>query len=189
VIPFNKLGGLFHTFGAYIYPQAVRQTLCDFLQTLDTQASIIDIGSGTGMLCDFGHACRDDLLYHAVDPAEGMMKYAKPYIVTHKATAESLPFEDNYFDLAMMGESLHHFKDAYKALDECTRVLKKGGKLFIYDFDISTFKGKFIRKSEMFLGEPGFFFSPNDLAQKLEALGFKVDVETYNWRYVIKATL
>jgi len=189
MIPFNHLGFVFNTFGSFVYPKSVRNALCSFLTPLEKEAKILDIGSGTGMLCEFGNGCRDDLLYVAVDPAEGMMKYAKAYVKTHKATAEALPFEDDSFDAAMMGESLHHFRDVDEALKECVRVLKSGAKLFIYDFNVDTFMGKNICKGEKLLGEPGNFFNPQALQVKLESYGFIVNITKHGWRYTVDSTL
>ena len=141
------------------------------------------------MLCTFGHACRGDLEYIAVDPAEGMMKYAKAYVETHIATAEALPFDDNSFDMAMMGESLHHFRDVDEALKETVRVLKNGGRLFIYDFDVESFMGKSICKGEMLLGEPGNFFTPKDLEIKLTSFGLTATITKHGWRYTVDALL
>jgi len=189
MIPFNHLGMVFNTFGAFVYPQSVREALCDFLQSAPTKAKVLDIGTGTGLLCKFGHACRDDVEYVAIDPAEGMMKYAKPYVETHIATAENLPFAENSFDVAMMGESLHHFREVDDALKETVRVLKNGGRLFIYDFDVESFMGKSICKGEMLLGEPGHFFTPQALQAKLESYGFRATITKHGWRYTVDAQL
>ena len=117
------------------------------------------------------------------------MKYAKAYVSTHIGTAEALPFDDNSFDMAMMGESLHHFRDVDEALTEAVRVLKNGGRLFIYDFDVESFMGKSICKGEMLLGEPGNFFTPKDLEKKLISFGLIATITKHGWRYTINATL
>ena len=189
MIPFNHLGFIFNTFGSFVYPKSVRNALCYFLKELPKQVKVLDIGAGTGLLCKFGHACREDLQYVAVDPAEGMMKYAQNYVTTYVATAEALPFEEDSFDATMMGESLHHFRDVDKALKECARVLKDGGKLFIYDFDINTFMGKNICQGEKLLGEPGHFFTPKSLEKKLESFGFNATITKHGWRYTVDAII
>lgn len=187
MIPFNHLGIVFNTFGTFIYPRSVRKALCTFLQSLPSQSKVLDIGTGTGILCQFAYECREDLYFDAVDPAEGMMKYAKSYVQTHKASAEALPFEKDSFDVVMMGESLHHFKDVDESLKETLRVLRSGGKLFIYDFDVDTFMGKSICRGEVLLGEPGNFFSSDHLQKKLERYGFRVSITKHGWRYTVDA--
>ncbi len=189
MIPFNYLGWMFKTFGPSIYPKSVQISLCDFLHALSSHASVLDVGGGTGVMSEFAHACRDDLDYTVVDPAEGMLKYTKEYMKTYKANAEALPFADKSFDIVLMGEALHHFRDIDKALKETVRVLKKGGKLFIYDFDIGTFRGQSICTGEKILGEPGNFFEPEALLVLLESYGFSVGFKQHEWRYTMHAQL
>jgi len=189
MIPFNHLGFVFKRFGKLVYPNAVGFELCALLKHIKNKAKVLDIGAGTGMMCEFAYICREDLLFTAVDPAEGMLKFTPEYVTTHQATAEALPFEDNSFDVALMGESLHHLQDVDKSLAETVRVLKDGAVLFIYDFDKSKFMGKSIWKVEKLLGEPGNFFVPSELEKKLSELGFEVHITQYGWRYTITAIL
>ena len=49
--------------------------------------------------------------------------------------AEKLPYEDNVFDLVVTRLSLHHFTHPEKPFQEMTRVLKKGGKLVVWDME------------------------------------------------------
>lgn len=187
MIPFNHLGIFFNRFASLVYPQSVRNSLCKSLDSISSSSKVLDIGSGTGILCQFGYECRKDLEYVAVDPAQGMMKYAKKYVRTHKAVAEALPFHDESFDVVMMGESLHHFQDVDQALQETVRVLTKRGKLFIYDFNRDTFMGKSIYRGEILLGEPGHFFTPIEIEQKLKTYGFSVVITNHGWRYTLDA--
>lgn len=189
MIPFNHLGWIFKYIGPLIYPHTIRESLCSFLMPLSKSASVLDLGAGTGVMSEFAYACREDLQFTAVDPAEGMLKFSAEYIKTHKAHAERLPFEVDSFEAILIGEALHHFNDVDKSLQEIVRVLKKEGRLFIYDFDSSTFMGKIICMVEKILGEPGNFFPPEVLKQILESHGFSVDISQYGWRYTISAQL
>ncbi len=189
MIPFNHLGWIFKTFGPVIYPKSVRISLCDFLKPLSSHSSVLDMGGGTGVMCEFAHTCRDDLDLTVVDPAEGMLKHTKEYVKTYKASAEALPFDDKSFDMVFMGEALHHFSDIDEALKETVRVLKKGGKLFIYDFDVGTFRGQSICTVEKLLGEPGNFFEPEALLILLESYGFSAGFKRHEWRYTMHAQL
>ncbi|MEN4053030.1 MULTISPECIES: class I SAM-dependent methyltransferase [Sulfurimonas] len=189
MIPFNYLGFFFKHFGTLIYQKKVLEELCIFLKPLPSQASVLDIGAGTGIMSEFAHKCNSELKYVAVDPADGMLKYAPAYVQTYIATAEELPFEDNSFDMILMGESLHHFSNPELAMKEAVRVLKKNGKLFIYDFDVSTFRGKAVCWMEKTLGEPANFYAPYELKKILERHGFTVEIKHYQWRYTVEACL
>ena len=189
MIPFNHLGFVFKNFGSLIYPKVVLEELCRFLKPLSSQASVLDVGAGTGVMSEFAYKCRDELKYVAVDPADGMLKFAPSFLETHVAAAEELPFEDSSFDAIIMGESLHHLSNPELAFKEVVRVLKTDGKLFIYDFDVSTFLGKSICLIEKSLGEPAHFYEPNALKKVLEEYGFCVEISQHKWRYSVSAYL
>lgn len=189
MIPFDHLGWFFKYFGGLIYPHTVRHSLCSFLKPLSRHASVLDLGAGTGVMSEFAHACRADLQFTAVDPAEGMLKFSAEYIQTHKANAESLPFEADSFEAIFIGEALHHFQDVDRSIQEMVRVLQNKGRLFIYDFDPSTFLGKSLCIMEKILGEPGNFFAPEALKKRLESHGFSVHISQCGYRYTIAAQL
>tara|TARA_B110000483_G_scaffold122451_1_gene147596 strand:+ start:203 stop:937 length:735 start_codon:yes stop_codon:yes gene_type:complete len=46
---------------------------------------------------------------------------------------EALPFEDNTFDIILLFDVIHHLDDIDKNLIEIKRVLKKSGKIIIYE--------------------------------------------------------
>ena len=46
---------------------------------------------------------------------------------------EKLPFEDQKFDVILIVDVIHHLDDIKKNINEIKRVLKKGGKLLIYE--------------------------------------------------------
>ncbi len=189
MIPFNHLGWIFKYIGPLIYPHSIREALCSFLIPVSKSASVLDLGAGTGIMSEFAYACREDLQFTAVDPAEGMLKFSAEYIQTHKANAEALPFDAISFEAILIGEALHHFNDVDKSIQEMVRVLQKEGRLFIYDFDSSTFIGKCLCIVEKILGEPGNFFPPEVLKQKLESHGFSVHITHFGYRYTIAAQL
>lgn len=189
MIPFNTLGFFFHHFSKYIYPLQARTILDTCVLTLPDHASILDVGGGTGVLSRFAYRRRPGLRYVSIDPAPGMMQYAPGYLELHEGCAEALPFEDESFDMLMLGESLHHLNDHAKAFDEFRRVLKTNGLLYVFEFNPNHRRGKVIQKAEAFLGEPAQFVSPETLKQKLYEFGFESHLENMGWKYVLSATL
>lgn len=49
-------------------------------------------------------------------------------------SGDRLSFEDGYFDMVFSVNALHHFKDAFRSVDELARVLAPSGKLVLSDF-------------------------------------------------------
>lgn len=189
MIPFNHMGWIFKYFGPLIYPDTVHRSLCRFLKPVSNKAPVLDLGSGTGIMSELAYACRDDLQFTAVDPAEGMLKFSAEYIKTHKGNAEALPFDTSSFEAIFIGEALHHFQDVDKSIQEIVRVLKNEGRLFIYDFNSNTFMGKTLCRVEKILGEPGNFFAPEVLKERLESHGFSVHISQFGYRYTVSAQL
>ncbi len=77
MIPFNHLGWFFKYLGPVAYPKGVIKSLCDFLRPVTENALLLDLDSGTGVLGEFAHSCRNDLEIGALDPAEGMLRYVR----------------------------------------------------------------------------------------------------------------
>jgi len=98
---------------------------------------ILDIGCGTGELSRY--FSENGALVDAIDTSSSAIKFAKQqdnktnYAL---ADAQTLPFLDSSFDIAIMNMVLMHFEEystLEKAFSEASRVLKKGGKLIFSD--------------------------------------------------------
>ncbi len=182
---FNHLGFIFNSIGSLLYPKKIQQALCKFITIAPKNTKVLDIGSGTGVMSKIAYNCNHELNYFAVDPSIGMLKYQPQYIKTEIASAENLPFADNSIDIIIIGEALHHFSNINLSIKEIKRVLTKNGRIFIYEFNVSTFRGKILSTIEKILGEPGNFFTPHDLQKLLNDYGLKVKYTNYSWRYII----
>lgn len=146
------------------------------------QRALLDLGGGTGELVNF---LPHNLKVTIADPSEAMLKkgrektFAQP--VEHVlADGANLPFADNSFDYLTISDALHHFREVDKALKESARVLKPEAKIYILEFDPTTFFTKTIIFFEKIAGEPVNFYQPQKLGSILEKNSIKSSYEYLN---------
>jgi ubiquinone/menaquinone biosynthesis C-methylase UbiE len=104
---------------------------------LDPSLTVGDLGCGTGQLSALvaPHVRR----VIGVDSSPDMLNTARAKLKDFDSVdirmghLESLPLVDGELDVAVMGLVLHHVADPAKALAECARVLKRGGRALIID--------------------------------------------------------
>jgi len=94
---------------------------------LSSEAIILDVGAGAGIVKEMnfkgavGKVCGVDL-----DPRVE----SNPYLDEGKVTdANSIPYNDNYFDLVFADNVMEHLDDPFTVFHEIHRVLKKDGLL------------------------------------------------------------
>jgi len=116
---------------------------------------VLDVGGGTGNHWDIGSREMVDL--YLLDRNRSMLSECESEADPVQGDVHCLPFEDNFFDVVMCVDALHHFQKRKKSLNEMERVSKTGGYIFIADFDPNKILTKMISVGEMILGEPGRF--------------------------------
>lgn len=100
---------------------------------------VLDVGCGPGaLLGELVPRVGVDRVV-GVDPAAGFVTAAMeryPGIVTHQASAERLPFDDNSFDAALAQLVVHFMSDPVAGLTEMARVTVGGGVVAacVWDF-------------------------------------------------------
>jgi ubiquinone/menaquinone biosynthesis C-methylase UbiE len=98
-------------------------------------AQILDLGCGTGRFSDALSAHFEaDVV--GLDPSVKMLSQAlaKPHsarVRYARACAEAMPLRSGSIDAIFMSMSLHHFTNHDQAAEECRRVLRADGRLFI----------------------------------------------------------
>ena len=120
-----------------LYQERIRQLEWNSVKPyVKVGASFLDVGCGTGYSLMKAH--QDfDCIVQGIDPdpgahgvgrfTENLWKY-RPII---QGNAESLPFEDDTFDIVYSSHVLEHVTNEDKALQEMRRVLKPDGVLII----------------------------------------------------------
>ncbi|MBW3667284.1 MAG: class I SAM-dependent methyltransferase, partial [Actinobacteria bacterium] len=125
------------------------------------------------------HAAASGAEVAGVDPSPSMVKRASrrvPQADVRLGSAETVPFPDDHFTVAINISSFHHWADREAGLTEILRVLAPGGRLHIVEGLLKE-------------GKDGHGLDPNDaevLAQKLLELGYAdTHVETMKtgWRH------
>ncbi len=106
--------------------------LDDFLNI--KEGGVIDIGCGAGHVIE--RVTNDNRLLVGLDINRYLVKNAKERLETSRydfalGDASRLPFKYSVFDYALMTEVLEHLNSPTKALRECARILRPGGKLFV----------------------------------------------------------
>ncbi len=107
-------------------------------------AQVLDLAGGTGDIAkllapkvtDVGHIIVGDINQEMLDVGKDRLIDAGLYglVTTQQMNAESLPFEEDRFDLITMAFGLRNVTDKQKALNDMYRVLKPGGKLMVLEF-------------------------------------------------------
>jgi ubiquinone/menaquinone biosynthesis C-methylase UbiE len=93
---------------------------------------IVDVGCGTGLAS--APLIENRYQVTGVDPSVPMLEIARrdhPEAAWVEGRAESLPFEDRRFDVAISAQAFHHF-DQHRALAEIRRVLRPRGIVAIW---------------------------------------------------------
>lgn len=114
----------------------------DMLKYISRNDLVLDVASGT---CENGKYISQFAHYIGVDISSIALEMAKDYSNDNfsvvKADVESLPFDDNKFDVVLSTYSLEHFLNPKKVVDEMYRVCKKQGKIILispaWDFPLS----------------------------------------------------
>ena len=100
----------------------------------------LDIGCGTGLAVgQAANLVKGNGLFYGVDLSPKMIEKAKSNFSGKdnfrflQANSESIPLEDNFFDIIICNNSFHHYLHPDKVLKEMRRLLKSGGKLYLLD--------------------------------------------------------
>jgi len=131
---FSSASGQWDRLRAELFGQSFH--LHALLGLLDPQLVLADLGCGTGQLSELVAPFVRGVI--AVDGSLEMLDEARRRLQAgtvdlRLGTLEALPIDDGAVDVAMMGLVLHHVPDPARALAECARALKRGGRALVID--------------------------------------------------------
>ncbi|MHA2251780.1 MAG: class I SAM-dependent methyltransferase [Candidatus Kariarchaeaceae archaeon] len=136
---------------------------------------LLEVGGGTGRYAS--HFI--DLVNQVwiVDPSQPMLDQTlKEYqgkIQIKNGTAENLPFPNEFFDIILASDSLHHWEDQEIGITEIYRVLRPGGYVAIEEIHPHTNGGMLLTLMEKALFMGSKFFTPNQLTKLLLKYKFR----------------
>jgi ubiquinone/menaquinone biosynthesis C-methylase UbiE len=138
--------------------------------------SWLDVGCGNGAFTEELIARALPKSVMAIDPAEGQLAYARQREGTRMAEfrrgdAQALPFQQDSFDAAVMALVISFVPAPQKAVDEMARVVRPGGLVSAYVWDILgggvPLRPLYAAFASLGFGEP---VRPSVAASKLETM-------------------
>lgn len=144
---FDGFNAKFYDFTAsHLMRRVYRRLAQDIAAQAGAGASVLDVGTGPGVLLEELAKNRPDLTVTGVDPSADMIAAARRKLARFgdRATAVTgdaadLPFTDGTFDLIVSSLSLHHWDRLADAGRELARVRRPGGRICIYDVPAAPF--------------------------------------------------
>lgn len=135
---------------------------------------ILDVGGGTGALASRLNAATAARIT-VLDPTPEMLEYLPETdaITGVLGTAEEMPFDADSFDALVVTDAFHHFRDQDAAAREFQRVVRPGGGIVVVELDPSAWFMRVIVAGEKLLGEPGAFFTPEQMCEFMARHGIQ----------------
>ncbi len=119
----------------------------DIALAAPSDGAVLDVGTGPGVLLAEIARARPDLHVTGIDLSADMVAAAERNtrefarrVRVQAGDVTGLPFAGGTFDLIVTSFSLHHWDDIDAAVPELARVLRPGGRLYVYDFRRAPFE-------------------------------------------------
>lgn len=138
------------------------------------QDVVLDVGTGTGIIARAISSFVGQII--CLDKSQDMLEhshgYANMYFI--RGDIRRLIFAEGVFDKVTARQVFHHIlEDTQKAMDECYRVLKKGGEMIFAEGVPPSAKAKKDYIEIFKLKEKRLTFMPEDIEAMMRNGGFK----------------
>jgi ubiquinone/menaquinone biosynthesis C-methylase UbiE len=147
----SHLNSLFTGWGSRIYDVVMvrltrrlyQRVIADLAALRLAEGKVLDAGTGPGTLVRELARSFPGLQVYGIDLSEDMIGIARAHArreqLEERVQFESgdvahLPYPDQSFDVVVSTISMHHWFELEQPLRELYRVLRPGGRLWIYDF-------------------------------------------------------
>jgi len=182
-------GSVAENYDQYMGPLFFEPYAIDLIKNIDAKNinTILEIACGTGRVTNHLRKNFPSATLIASDLNTGMLDIAKTVVSDNsiqflQADAQTLPFNDNSFDLVVCQFGFMFMPDKPKAFSEVFRVLKKNGQLVFNTWDsletnpVSDLADKaimeYFKKDSSFFTVPFSMYNENELQKFLQDAGF-----------------
>ncbi len=149
--PLSHLNSLFSGWGSHIYDVVMvrltrrlyQRVIEDLTPVRLVEGKVLDAGTGPGTLAREIARSLPRLQVYSIDLSEDMIRLAREHAKREQleervhfdiGNVAHLPYPDRSFDLVVSTISMHHWYELEQPLRDLYRVLRPGGRLWIYDF-------------------------------------------------------
>lgn len=157
--------------------ESFMRRIVEKLGTSPTDLRILDVGCGTGanleMLSQFGHV-------EGVDVSDGALEFCRQKGLTvQKGLAETLPYDNESFDVTTALDVVEHLDDDIAGLREMYRVTKRGGYSLIF---VPAFMWLWGVQDDV--SNHRIRYNKQQIVERLRQAGFSIERATYaNWTF------
>lgn len=145
---------------------------------------LLDVGCHIGVLLEVAQT--KGWTATGVEPSAWAARQAQERglnVINSTLAGADLP--SNHFDAVTLWDVVEHLTNPKADLNQVHRILKPGGVVAIHTIDIESIPARLMGKRWPWLMEMHlYFFSPRTLAHMLEDIGFKIELWTYQGRYL-----
>lgn len=173
---FNWSAPLFDRFADRWSPDSIDEIvgwLAPFMNGDSSESlRLLDVGGGTGALGRRIHEATGANVT-VLDPTPEMIGYLpeESPVTSVIGSAEDMPFDTDSFDALIITDAFHHFRDQPAAIAEARRVIRTGGGVVVVELDPTGWFMRLICAGEKLLGEPGAFFTPEEMCSFMTTNG------------------
>lgn len=162
--------------GEYVHTRRVR-VLCDHLASvIPRQASVLDVGTGDGLLAKLLSERRSDLSLQGLD----VLPRSESHIPVQMFDGEHIPYPDKSFDVVLFVDVLHHTNNAMALLREAVRTARRA--LVIKDHSLQGFAAGFTLRAMDMIGNrrhgvslPYNYWAPAQWEEAVRTLQLRTD--------------
>ena len=141
---------------------------------------VLDVGIGTGLVAEILLPLVSKIV--GIDNSKDMLTQCDGKLNIMFCDARDIPYPDSSFDKIIIRNVLHHITEGLQdAMNECYRVLKRGGKVIIGERIAPSDKTKAEYKAIFKLYDKRNVFIEHDLIYLMEGMGFKFAFSQPHW--------